>query len=70
MYGDGSGQFIRRKFSTQRVVFKLREGLGLPANKRCLFKTGSIFKKNSHSKEISTETKRDLNPAVGEAEVP
>jgi len=44
--------------------------LGLPANKRCLFKTGSIFKKNSHSKEISTETKRDLNPAVGEAEVP
>ena len=29
----------RRKFSTQRVVFKLREGLGLPANKRCLFQT-------------------------------
>ena len=23
--GDGSGQKIRRKFSTQRVVFKLRE---------------------------------------------
>lgn len=43
--GDGSGQFIRRKFSTQRVVFKLREGLGLPANKRCLFKTALFSKK-------------------------
>ena len=39
--GDGSGQFIRRKLSTKRVVLKLREGLGLPANKRYSF-AGSI----------------------------
>lgn len=56
--------------STQRVVFKLREGLGLPANKRSFSNKFAVEKANSHSKEISTDTERDLNPAVGEAEVP
>lgn len=57
--GDGSGQFIRRKFSTQRVVFKLREGLGLPANKRCLFQTRLYFQiKFSFQRDINRHKKR------------
>ena len=68
---DGSGKFVRRKFSTQRVVFKLKESLGLLANKRSFSNkfSDSTWKAIFHSKEKSTDTERYINPEIGETEV-